>query len=69
VLCTSVGEGPCRGADELVALARELGLAADAVPEARAALEAALHATGAGGWVLVTGSLHLVGALRRFTRP
>jgi len=69
VLCTSVGEGPCRGADELVALARELGLVADAVPESRAALEAALRATGAGGWVLVTGSLHLVGALRRFTGP
>lgn len=69
VLCTSVGEGPCRGVDELVALARELGLVADAVPEARAALEEALHATGADGWVLVTGSLHLVGALRRFTRP
>jgi len=69
VLCTSVGEGPCRGADELAAIARGLGLAAHAVPEARAALEEALHATGADGWVLVTGSLHLVGALRRFTRP
>lgn len=69
VLCTSVGEGPCRGADELVAIARGLGLVADAVPEARAALEEALTATGADGWVLVTGSLHLVGALRRFTRP
>jgi len=69
VFCTSVGEGPTRGADELVAIARGLGLVADAVPEARAALEVALPATGADGWVLVTGSLHLVGALRRFTRP
>jgi len=69
VLCTSVGEGPFRGADELAALARELGLAAQAVPEARAALDEAVRAAGTGGWVLVTGSLHLVGALRRFTRP
>ena len=69
VLCTSVGEGPYRGADELAALARELGLAAQAVPEARAALDEAARAAGTGGWVLVTGSLHLVGALRRFTRP
>jgi dihydrofolate synthase/folylpolyglutamate synthase len=69
VLCTSVGEGPYRGADELASLARELGFAARAVPEARAALDEAVLAAGTGGWVLVTGSLHLVGALRRFTRP
>jgi dihydrofolate synthase/folylpolyglutamate synthase len=69
VLCTSVGDGPYRGADELAALAGELGLAARAVPEARAALDEAVRAAGPGGWVLVTGSLHLVGALRRFTRP
>lgn len=69
VLCTSVGEGPYRGADELAALAHELGFAARAVPEARAALDEAVRVAGTGGWVLVTGSLHLVGALRRFTRP
>jgi len=69
VLCTSVGDGPYRDADELAAFARELGLAAQAVPEARAALDEAVRAAGRGRWVLVTGSLHLVGALRRFTRP
>lgn len=69
VLCSSVGEGPYRGAAELVALARELGLAAMAVPEPAAALDEAVRIAGTGGWVLVTGSLHLVGALRRFTRP
>lgn len=69
VLCSSVGEGPYRDAAELAALARELGLAAQAVPDPAAALDEALRIAGTGGWVLVTGSLHLVGALRRSTGP
>ena len=69
VLCSSVGEGPYRGAAELEGFARELGLAARAVPDPAAALEEAVRVAGTGGWVLVTGSLHLVGALRRSTRP
>ncbi len=68
VLCSSVGEGPYRGAEELVTLAHGLGLAARAVPDPAAALDEAVRVAGTGGWVLVTGSLHLVGALRRFTR-
>jgi dihydrofolate synthase/folylpolyglutamate synthase len=69
VLCTSVGEGPYRGADELTAIARELGLAAVAVSDPMAALDRAVRSVGAGGWVLVTGSLHLVGAVRCRTEP
>lgn len=68
VLCSSVGEGPCRGAEELETLARELGLDARAMPDPAAALDTAVRIAGTGGWVLVTGSLHLVGALRRHTR-
>jgi dihydrofolate synthase/folylpolyglutamate synthase len=68
VLCSSVGHGPQRDAAELTALARELGLDARTVPEPAAALDEAVRVAGTGGWVLVTGSLHLVGALRRFTR-
>jgi len=69
VLCTSVGEGPYRGADELAALAVELGLAARAVPDPAAALDEAVRVAGTGSWVLVTGSLHLVGAVRGRTQP
>lgn len=68
VLCSSVGEGPYRGASELTALAGELGLAARAVPDPATALDEAVRTAGPGGWVLVTGSLHLVGVLRRHTR-
>lgn len=68
VLCSSVGEGPSRGAEELETLARGLGLDARAMPDPAAALDAAVRIAGTGGWVLVTGSLHLVGALRRHTR-
>jgi len=69
VLCTSVGQGPARTAVELAELSRELGLDAEAVPEPAAALDEAARVAGTGGWVLVTGSLHLVGAVRRHTRP
>jgi len=68
VLCTSVGEGPYRGADELLALAEELGITAQAVPDPRAALDEAVRVAGTSRWVLVSGSLHLVGAVRGRTR-
>jgi dihydrofolate synthase/folylpolyglutamate synthase len=67
VLCSSVGAGLARDAAELAGLARALGLAARAVPEPAAALDEAVRVAGPGGWVLVTGSLHLVGALRSRT--
>jgi dihydrofolate synthase/folylpolyglutamate synthase len=69
VLCSTVGEGPYRGAEELAALGRGLGLATRAVPDPAAALDEAVRLAGPGGWVLVTGSLHLVGCLRARTRP
>jgi dihydrofolate synthase/folylpolyglutamate synthase len=67
VLCSSVGSGPSRAAAELAALARELNLDAHAVLEPAAALDEAARVAGTG-WVLVTGSLHLVGAVRARTR-
>jgi dihydrofolate synthase/folylpolyglutamate synthase len=67
VLCTSPGDGPYRHPMELRALALELGLAAEVLPDPQAALEQAVRAAGSAGWVLVTGSLHLVGAVRGLT--
>lgn len=67
LVCTSVGDGPYRPAEELAALARELGGGAQARPDPHRALDEALRLAAPGGWVLVTGSLHLVGAVRRFT--
>ncbi len=67
VLCTSVGHGPYRDPMELRAIAVELGLPAETLPDPRAGLEEAVRAAGARGWVLVTGSLHLVGAVRGLT--
>ena len=62
VYCTSVGERQ-RPPGDLVALAAAQGLAAEACDSPEAALASAVGGS-AGGWVLVTGSLHLVGALR-----
>ena len=69
VHCSSVGQGPFRDAAELTGLSRELGFDARAVPDPAAALDEAVRVAGTSGWVLVTGSLHLVGALRGLTRP
>ncbi len=66
VLCTSVGDGPYRDPMELRALAAEIGLSAEGMASPRAALEEAVRRAGSG-WVLVTGSLHLVGVLRELT--
>jgi folylpolyglutamate synthase/dihydropteroate synthase len=49
-------------------MARESGIGAVVSETPRRALDEALRLAGSDGWVLVTGSLHLVGAVRRFTR-
>jgi len=64
VLCTSVGEGPYLPAAILANLAREHGLSAQPVATPQEALERALLSVSRDGWVLVTGSLHLAGAVR-----
>jgi len=70
LLCTSVGPGPYRAPEELRSIAQELDLDLDAVAidAPRAALDEALRLAASDGHVLVTGSLHLIGAVRRFTR-
>jgi len=64
LVCTSVESGRHWPADELAGIARELGFEAMAEPDASVALAAAMARVGTDGWVLVTGSLYLVGALR-----
>jgi dihydrofolate synthase/folylpolyglutamate synthase len=64
VLCTSTGAGPVRTPEELLRVAAEVGVEAQAVSAPRDALLAALGRAHPDGWVLVTGSLHLVGAVR-----
>ena len=46
-----------------------MGLGAISAGSPLKALVMAAEAAGPEGWVLVTGSLHLVGALRLHTRP
>ena len=69
LVCTSVESGRHWPADELAGLARELGFEALAEPDASVALAQAMARAGADGWVLVTGSLYLVGALRPSLSP
>ncbi|MCP3920907.1 MAG: bifunctional folylpolyglutamate synthase/dihydrofolate synthase [bacterium] len=61
--CTSVPSGIHLSADELTEHARQAGLDAVAYEKPHMALAAALR-SASEGWVLVTGSLYLVGALR-----
>ncbi len=62
VQCTSVGERQLPP-QELAALAATLGLEAKVEPSPGCAVASAAAAS-TGGWVLVTGSLHLIGAVR-----
>ena len=67
VLCTSTGSGPAALPSDLALAGRRLGLEAEAVPAPRTALAMAVESRRNEGWVLVTGSLHLIGELRSAT--
>ncbi len=54
----------CVAAEEIAASGTALGIAAEAIAEPRAALERAIDLTPAGGVLLITGSVYLVGLLR-----
>jgi dihydrofolate synthase / folylpolyglutamate synthase len=59
-------EGRRRSLPDLVASAASANLKCEADPDAHSALDKAIQAAAeADGWVLVTGSLYLVGALRK----
>lgn len=60
VVCCALPDRACWPADELVQRAVAAGLPAVAAHSVAAGLEQALARAGATGWVLVTGSLHLV---------
>ena len=64
LLCTSAGAGPYRAPEDLAAEARRVGMVATAVADPVEAFRLALESVRDAGWVLVTGSLHLVGAVR-----
>jgi dihydrofolate synthase / folylpolyglutamate synthase len=59
-------EGRRRSLPDLVALATSADLKCEVDPDAHSALDKAIQAAAeANGWVLVTGSLYLVGAVRK----
>lgn len=64
VFCTSVGSGPARTPGEILAAAHKLGVEAETASTPRMALANSLAHRRPSGWILATGSLHLVGAVR-----
>jgi len=69
VICTRAAGGPpAYEPDELRHLAAAAGLAAEAIANPGEALARAEAAAAPGGWILVTGSLHLVGEVRPIIR-
>jgi dihydrofolate synthase/folylpolyglutamate synthase len=65
VFCDLPGSSRGRSPIELKALAESLGLMSEVEPDAKRALKRGLDlAARANAWLLVTGSLYLVGALR-----
>ena len=65
VFTEASGSGRAHPANELEALAISMGMACEAEPDTQKALDrAAKKVSESGGWILATGSLYLVGALR-----
>lgn len=64
VLCTSLGRGPYAHAERIAQEADRLDVPARVEPDPETALHMALQTARPTTWVLVTGSLHLVGRLR-----
>ena len=69
LVCTSVGMGPVRSPREIQEVATGLRLAAETAVGPRGALLRALELASPDGLVLVTGSLHLIGAVRPLLLP
>ena len=69
LICTSVVSAHHRPASDLTAQAEGAGLQALTVTDPRAAVAKASGCASPGGWVLVTGSLYLVGAVRACLAP
>jgi dihydrofolate synthase/folylpolyglutamate synthase len=69
VLCTkAASDVRAWTSHELGHFAEELGLATEDIPEPRAAMMRAFALVAGRGWVLVTGSLRLVGEIRSIIR-
>lgn len=65
VFTEASGSGRAHPAKELEAMAKSMGIDCESEPDTQRALDrAAIKASESGGWILVTGSLYLVGALR-----
>lgn len=64
VVCTSVGSRTAAPPEELVENARRFVADVEMASVPRMALTRAAELCQPGGWILITGSLHLVGALR-----
>lgn len=65
VVCTRAGGGRAGLAPrQLQQCCASHGIPSEAIDDPHVALARALDAVGDGGWVLVTGSLHLAGTLR-----
>jgi dihydrofolate synthase/folylpolyglutamate synthase len=69
VICTqATGGPPAFSPTELRSLAEAAGLAAEAIVHPDEALARAVMAVAARGWILVTGSLYIVGEVRPILR-
>ncbi len=69
LVCTSVGTRPVRSPREIQEVASGLLLAVETAVGPRVALQRALELAKPDGIILVTGSLHLIGAVRPLLSP
>lgn len=64
LLCTTAASGSLRAVESLVEESLRVGIDAETAADPASALAKAVQLAADGGWVLVTGSFHLVGATR-----
>jgi dihydrofolate synthase/folylpolyglutamate synthase len=64
LVCTTAASGPLRAVEVLAEESLRAGIDAETAPDPPSALAKAILLAAGGGWVLVTGSFHVVGATR-----
>ena len=69
IIFTPLEDRNCWEPEELSAVARELDISSSVASDTQSALDASFKLVGEHGWILATGSLHLIAPVRKALRP
>jgi folylpolyglutamate synthase/dihydropteroate synthase len=69
IIFTPLEDRNCWEPEALSAVARELDISSSVASDTQSALDASFKLVGERGWILATGSLHLIAPVRKALRP